>query len=127
MGRAGAGGLTATALVGALLGGCGGDDAEQTSRDAPVRASGEQLYTAHCASCHGADLRGTDAGPSHLSIVYEPNHHSDDAFRLAIANGVTAHHWDFGDMAPVEGLDAAEVDAIIEYVRAVQTREGLEE
>lgn len=87
---------------------------------------GAALYSANCASCHGADLRGTDKGPSHLSIVYEPNHHPDDAFRSAIRNGAAQHHWDFGDMPPIEGLADDEVEAIIAFVRAEQESEGFE-
>lgn len=94
---------------------------------APVSdLDGAALYAANCASCHGADLRGTDMGPSHLSIVYEPNHHPDDAFRSAIRNGAAQHHWDFGDMPPVEGLTDDEVEAIIAFVRAEQESEGFE-
>jgi mono/diheme cytochrome c family protein len=120
-------------VVGGLvaIGACGGDDDTATSTVAsgvvePSQLPGAPLYAQSCASCHGADLRGTNQGPSHLSIVYEPNHHSDDSFRNAIANGVGAHHWNFGDMAPVPGLSAEQVDAIIAYVRAVQDREGFE-
>jgi len=91
----------------------------------PSAVSGSDLYAANCASCHGADLRGTDQGPSHLSIVYEPNHHNDDSFRSAIERGTQQHHWPFGDMAPVEGLDD-DVNAIIAFVRAEQERKGLE-
>lgn len=87
---------------------------------------GAALYAARCASCHGADLRGTDRGPSHLSKVYEPGHHSDASFRAAIANGSRQHHWDFGDMPPVAGLAPDEVDAVIAYVRAVQAEKGFE-
>ena len=46
-------------------------------QDPDLAASGGQLYAANCAECHGADLRGTDKGPSHLSEVYEPGHHAD--------------------------------------------------
>jgi mono/diheme cytochrome c family protein len=107
-----------------LLAGCGSDN---TKTDAPVAVSdGAALYAANCASCHGAELQGTARGPAHLSIVYEPSHHSDESFRRAIANGVPAHHWNFGDMPPVEGLSSAQVDAIIGYVREVQQREGFE-
>lgn len=118
--------LAALASLG--VAGCGdggGPDAPATGGDA-APADGAALYARHCASCHGTDLRGTAAGPSHLSEVYEPSHHSDEAFRLAIARGSPAHHWDFGDMPPVPGLDDAEVEAIIGYVRAVQEREGFE-
>jgi mono/diheme cytochrome c family protein len=113
-------------LVGTLaLGACGGDDNDAESAG-PAGGDGAALYAANCASCHGGDLRGTDKGPSHLSVVYERDHHSDESFRRAIAEGVPAHHWDFGDMAPVTGLTDAEVDAVIAYVREVQDREGLE-
>ncbi|MEP1124670.1 MAG: cytochrome c [Ilumatobacter sp.] len=88
--------------------------------------SGAELYQSNCASCHGDDLRGTDKGPSHLSIVYEPNHHGDDAFRSAIANGAQQHHWSFGDMAAIPGLDDSEVDDIIAYIRSEQTLQGFE-
>ena len=75
---------------------------------------------------HGADLRGTDKGPSHLSIVYEPNHHGDDAFRSAIVNGARQHHWNFGDMAAIPGLDDTQIDAVIDFIRSEQERQGFE-
>ncbi len=87
---------------------------------------GAIVYASSCASCHGADLRGTDKGPSHLSVVYEPNHHGDDSFRSAIVNGAPQHHWDFGPMAPVTGLDAQDMDAVIAFVRAEQERLGFD-
>jgi hypothetical protein len=59
-------------------------------------------------------------------VVYAPDHHPDRAFRAAIASGSQQHHWEFGDMPPVSGLDTDEVSAIIAYVRAVQEREGFE-
>lgn len=87
---------------------------------------GAALYASNCASCHGTDLRGKDKGPSHLSIVYEPSHHGDDAFRAAIRVGAPRHHWTFGDMPAINGLDDEEVEAIIEYVRSEQERLGFE-
>ena len=90
-------------------------------------SDGVALYQSNCASCHGADLRGTDTGPSHLSIVYEPNHHGDDAFRFAILNGAQQHHWNFGDMAAIPGMDDDQIDAIIGYVRSEQERQGFEQ
>ena len=87
---------------------------------------GMQLYDANCAECHGQDLRGTDRGPSHLSVVYEPSHHGDAAFLLAARQGVRQHHWDFGDMPVVGGLSDEDLAAITAYVRSVQEREGFE-
>lgn len=88
--------------------------------------SGEQLYAANCAECHGADLRGTDKGPSHLSEVYEPSHHANAAFLLAVQAGVRAHHWSFGDMPAIEGLSPNDVEAIIAFVREQQRIQGYE-
>lgn len=95
-------------------------------QDPDLVAAGDDLYQAHCAECHGSDLRGTDTGPSHLSVVYEPNHHGDAAFVLAARNGVTQHHWPFGDMAPVPGLSDDDLDAIIAFVRENQRIFGFE-
>ncbi len=114
-----------------LVGACSDDAADAPDTGIPVQdadlvAAGEPLYQANCAQCHGADLRGTNLGPSHLSIVYEPNHHGDGAFVLAIQRGVRGHHWSFGDMAPVQGLGEDDIAAIIAYVREQQRLEGFE-
>jgi len=87
---------------------------------------GAELYARSCAECHGPDLRGTASGPSFLSIVYEPGHHPDAAFHLAVAQGVRPHHWNFGPMLPIPGLSTEEVDAIVAFVRETQRAEGFE-
>lgn len=109
-----------TAAVVLVVGACSGDDRSASGSD------GEALYKQACASCHGSDLQGTDKGPSHLSQVYEPGHHPDAAFRAAVVSGARAHHWDFGDMAPVPGLTDAEIEAIIGYIREQQEERGFE-
>lgn len=118
----------ALATVGMVLGvaACGGDDPGPAGAAGSPVDRGAEVYAQSCASCHGADLRGTDKGPSHLSIVYEPNHHTDDSFRSAIVNGAPQHHWNFGDMEPVDGLTGDEVEAVIAFVRAEQERQGFE-
>lgn len=109
-----------------LASACGsGDTASVAGPIDPGR--GAAVYGEACASCHGDDLRGTDRGPSHLSIVYEPNHHPDESFRRAIRNGVPQHHWTFGAMPAIEGLSADDVTAVIGYVRAVQASEGFDQ
>ena len=112
-----------TGLLVLLAVSCGGSP---DSDAAPPSARGAELYQANCASCHGSDLRGTELGPSHLSIVYEPSHHSDDSFRSAIANGAGQHHWNFGNMPAVPGVSDADVDEIIAFIRSEQEREGFE-
>ena len=91
----------------------------------PAGADGATVYQARCASCHGADLRGTDDGPSQLSIVYEPGHHGDAAYRSAIRNGAVQHHWNFGNMPAVEGITDAEVKMVTAYVRELQRANGI--
>lgn len=102
-----------------------------TKFDIPVQdptlvAEGEPLYQAYCASCHGADLRGTTVGPSQLSVVYQPGHHPDAAYVLAALNGVRAHHWRFGDMPPIPGLSQDDMDRIIAFIRENQRIQGFE-
>lgn len=110
--------FVAAALV---VGACSGDDAGSTDA-----STGADLYEASCASCHGADLRGTSQGPPHLSQVYAPDHHPDEWFRAAISQGSRAHHWNFGDMPPIAGLDDDEIDLVIAYVREQQQIHGLQ-
>lgn len=116
-------GLTLVVVVAA----CGAaNDRVAIPADPDQLADGAGLYQASCAECHGTDLRGTDQGPSHLSQVYEPNHHGDASFLLAVRQGSRGHHWNFGDMAPIEGLSDDDVAAITAYVRSVQEEQGFE-
>lgn len=89
-------------------------------------AEGERLYSDNCARCHGALGSGSDTGPPLVDIVYEPNHHADIAFQRAVALGVAAHHWRFGNMPPVPGVDTAAVGRITAYVRWLQREAGIE-
>jgi mono/diheme cytochrome c family protein len=119
--------LAASAAV--AFGGCGGDEGDsgvQAGSGGAPRGLGAEVYAARCALCHGADLRGTTRGPSHLSEVYEPGHHPDASFRAAIEQGSPAHHWDFGPMPPVPDLGEDEIDAVIAFIRDQQQAEGFE-
>jgi mono/diheme cytochrome c family protein len=87
---------------------------------------GERAFNAVCAACHGKDAAGTDVGPPLVHRIYEPSHHADYAFEMAVANGVRAHHWKFGNMPPQPGLTKADVGAIIAYVRELQRANGIE-
>lgn len=92
----------------------------------PNPGKGKPIFEKNCASCHGIDLKGTDKGPPFLHRVYVPSHHADVAFQLAAKNGVRAHHWKFGDMAPVPGVTPDQVAHITAYVRMIQRRAGIE-
>ena len=86
---------------------------------------GKLAYDKFCASCHGQNGTGTDKGPPFLHRYYLPGHHGDRAFHIAVARGVKAHHWRFGNMKPVQGVTEKQVDMIVEYVRALQKANGL--
>lgn len=112
--------------------GCGGDIDDDTRAALvalPVpaeHAAGHRLYTAWCEACHGPAATGTDAAPPLVHPVYRPAHHGDEAFQIAVAQGVRAHHWRFGDMAPVPGLSRSDVALITDYVRWLQRAAGIE-
>ena len=86
---------------------------------------GEQKFNANCSRCHGIGGVGTIQGPSFLHKVYEPNHHGDVAFQRAAANGVKAHHWQFGDMPKIDAVKPDDVDHIVKYVRWLQKQAGI--
>lgn len=86
---------------------------------------GFELFQSKCAQCHGADLEGTEQGPPLLHGYYKPSHHSDAAFFRAIEVGSPQHHWNFGDMKPVEGVDRKQAQVIVDFVRWYQQNAGL--
>jgi mono/diheme cytochrome c family protein len=88
--------------------------------------TGAELYAQACATCHGADLRGTNQGPPFLDRTYEPGHHPDAAFMTAAMAGARSHHWDFGNMPRVEGITEEQVTAIVGYVREQQRANGID-
>ena len=87
---------------------------------------GRTLFGQACAACHGQALEGTDSGPTFLNRIYAPGHHADISIMFAIERGVRAHHWNFGNMAPVEGLTQEQVLAIIGFIREQQREAGIE-
>ncbi|HSF68017.1 MAG TPA: cytochrome c [Nitrospiraceae bacterium] len=87
---------------------------------------GETAFNANCARCHGKQAAGTDHGPPLVHKIYEPNHHGDPAFQRAAANGVQAHHWQFGNMPKIDAVTPADVDQIVKYVRWLQRQAGIQ-
>ena len=86
---------------------------------------GERRYERSCSGCHGLLGAGTRAGPPLVHRIYEPSHHSDAAFQLAVTRGVRAHHWTFGNMPPLPGMDSAGIAAVTAYVRWLQQKAGV--
>ncbi len=126
----------------ALLIACGGEDgdlhnyardATQVSQPVSVQQgqhsqsglAGRKLFAANCSRCHGAMANGTNQGPPLINEIYEPGHHSNASFVLAVARGVRAHHWEFGNMPAVPDLSIDEIHQVICYVRELQLANGI--
>lgn len=90
--------------------------AASCSRPLAPDASGEEIYAARCASCHGADLRGggllNPNAPS-LGPGSEAAARSDAFYVQTITRGQ-------GRMPAVRGLTPEQVERVIGYVRSVQ-------
>lgn len=92
----------------------------------PKAQAGQEGFEANCASCHGLNAAGQDGvAPPLVHKIYEPGHHADESFQRAVAMGVRAHHWPFGNMPAVKGLDRNQVAEIVAYVREIQRANGI--
>lgn len=92
----------------------------------PQAQIGERVFNASCAACHGTNAAGQNGvAPPLIFITYAPNHHGDGAFLSAARNGVQAHHWDFGNMPPIEGLTNSDIAALVRYIRELQRENGI--
>jgi mono/diheme cytochrome c family protein len=91
----------------------------------PQLAEGERGYDRNCRACHGPLGTGSEAGPPLVHRIYQPSHHADAAFQLAVTRGVRAHHWTFGNMPPVPAMDSAAIAGVTGYVRWLQQRAGI--
>lgn len=88
---------------------------------------GQIAFEQSCAACHGKNAAGgTGKGPPLVHPIYEPGHHGDTAFLRAAMAGVRAHHWNFGNMPPVEGMTDETVTLIVNYIRELQSANGIE-
>jgi mono/diheme cytochrome c family protein len=91
----------------------------------PAARIGREAFGRQCGQCHGPDGAGSDKGPTLIHVVYAPGHHADIAFKRAVALGVRAHHWSFGDMAALPSVTDSEIEAILRFVREMQRANGI--
>lgn len=91
----------------------------------PFAIEGKVVFDKYCAACHGANASGTDRGPPFVNEIYNPGHHSDEAFFMAAKYGVRQHHWPYGDMPPRPEVSEKDVAAIVQYVRELQKANGI--
>ncbi|MGR3571405.1 c-type cytochrome [Brevirhabdus sp.] len=89
-------------------------------------ALGKNIFNAKCAVCHGKNAAGQEGiAPPLVHKIYEPSHHADAAFLIAAQNGVRSHHWNFGNMPPVEGVTPADIKSVVAYIRTLQRANGI--
>ena len=86
---------------------------------------GEERFNVLCSRCHGLHARGTGNGPPLVHKIYEPSHHGNFTFQRAAAQGVRAHHWEFGNMPKIVDASPDDVILIIQYVRWLQREAGI--
>jgi mono/diheme cytochrome c family protein len=86
---------------------------------------GKVAFNDNCAQCHGVNAAGTDQGPPLVHDYYNPGHHADGAFFVAVANGVRQHHWRFGNMPPQPRVTQDQTRMIVAYVRELQEANGI--
>ena len=97
-------------------------------KPAPLSQEGQEgatLFKMNCQACHGQNAAGTKLGPPLIHDIYNPGHHSDEAFYLAAAIGVRQHHWLYGDMPPQPQVAREDVAKIIRYIRELQEANGI--
>lgn len=107
---------------------CDSSQPKTVAGGGPVPAdfqAGEAKFNANCSVCHGQQGVGTQQGPPLVHKIYEPNHHGDEAFQRAAANGVQAHHWQFGNMPKIDAVSREDVDQIVKYIRWLQRQAGI--
>lgn len=87
---------------------------------------GKVNYQNNCSDCHGENAVGQQGiAPPLVHKIYEPSHHGDESFQIAVAMGVRSHHWKFGNMPAIENLTRSDVTAIVAYVRELQRANGI--
>jgi len=87
--------------------------------------NGKAAYDANCGTCHGLNASGSDKGPPLVHDLYNPGHHSDEAFFVAAKLGARRHHWPYGDMPPQPQVTDRQLMAIVQYVRELQRANGI--
>ena len=84
-------------------------------------ADGAAIYTKECAKCHGADGKGDTKMGKKLKIkdlTVELAKLSDAQIAASITDGVK--EGDKMRMKPVKNVAAADVDAVVKYVKSLK-------
>ena len=95
---------------------------EVIEADAALNASGEELFQANCAKCHGQQLEGF-VGPSLVGVFERHNRQTVLGILqngIYLANGVSMPPWQTGYMYEDARYTDAALNKIIDYLEAQQ-------
>lgn len=108
---------------------------EVDEAEAAADLSGEELYQANCAQCHGAELEGWDSGEGHpappLDRVFA--RHSEETMLGILRNGIYVPTgaimppWQEGYMYPGARFTDDALERIIDYLREQQPADVLDD
>ncbi|MGI9073070.1 MAG: c-type cytochrome [Bryobacteraceae bacterium] len=91
---------------------------QATKRNAPASGSpqlGQQLFSSNCSGCHGLDGHGGEHGPN-IATTAEVQRLSDRDILGVVRDGIPA----VGMPAFRSKFDAAQLNAVVSYVRVLQ-------
>jgi cytochrome c oxidase cbb3-type subunit III len=77
-------------------------------------SAGQQLFAAHCVSCHGLDGRGGEIGPN-IATAANVSAKSDDQLTKTIHDGTTGGMPSFATT-----MTQTEIAAVVSYIRTLQ-------
>ena len=83
-------------------------------------ASGQKVFAATCASCHGLDGRGGKSAPNIVRNA-RLDHLSDTEISAIVSNGIPGT-----GMPAFHSLSQAEVHAVVNYLRTLQGRNSIQ-
>ena len=109
--------FTLIALSPFILWGCTAVDLQAEQKYQSALNSGQTVYQENCSACHGTDLLGTTQGPPLLWDLYITSHHPNKRMKQSLREGVSQHHWVFGDMPDQSHLSDTELSDVVFFVR----------
>ena len=94
---------------------------QETMRFSQIAISGQRIFRAECADCHGEDASGTHRGPDLLSSADSPGRRNEKRmFHHAVANGLPQQNWAMGDMPAFPRLSFNQIERLERYVRELK-------
>ncbi len=90
-------------------------------------SKGQLVFNTNCASCHGINAAGGTAGPPLIHNIYNPGHHSNEAFIRAVRNGVRQYHWQFGNMPAQKHVAFGDMVLLLKFIRQFSNKMALKQ